>query len=476
MAFLSNPEFPTTAFGEIANAQSTPITQISAQYGFTDKTEIFAGISGANTIIDGQFKCESGTNIDGFAAITTRRQVTYRPGQGVLARFTARFGTPQVGANQLAGLSNNTDGLNFGYVGEDFGIIHDSNGASEIQELTITTPASGAENATVTVDGTGYTVPLTSGSVEDNAIEISESLNSQVLLYDFEAVGEEVIARSLLAAPGGVFGFTSATCVAAWVQQVAGVVSNQDFILQANWNRNTMSTLDPTKGSVYQVQIQGSGFGGLNFFVEDPDTCQMTLVHMIMGCNTSTILSLSHPILRVGWSCSNMGVNTTSVEVFGGSASGFIEGEVVITEPPRSTEQTHSGTTTETVLLSIRSRLVFSNSRNRVETFGIFLTTATDHNKPVIIRMYTGAVLSPPLAYEYVDKDTSSSEISTTQSTVVGGRLLVSVSLSPGGASTIPLKGLIPLIEPGGNITVTSQLTSGASADVSASVIYQEDI
>ena len=171
-----------------------------------------------------------------------------------------------------------------------------------------------------------------------------------------------------------------------------------------------------------------------------------------------------------------MGTNTTSVEVFGGSASGFIEGKVVITEPPRATEADHIATSAESTLLSIRSRLVFSNARNRVETFGVYLTAATDHNKPVTVRIYTEAVVSPPLEYAYIDKDTSASEISTDQSSIVSGRLLVAIVLPPGGADTVPLTGLIPLIEPGGSITVTSELTSGASADVAIALIWQEDI
>ncbi len=472
-----------TAFGEMTISEPTPIAQISAPYGLLEKAQVFSLLGGTGTATNSMFEATSGTNANGFSAVLSRRQVTYRPGQGLLGRFTALFDTPAANNFQQAGLIINTERLGFGYEGTTFGVVFEHDGESEIQELTITTPAAGAESATVTVDGTGFTVPLTAGTVQHNAFEISQSLNTQVTNYAFSSNNDQVVARSLLAEPGGSFAFSSATAVAAWVQVIAGVVNTSDFIAQTNWNIDTRISgdtdinLDPAKGNVYQVQMQYLGFGGIEFYVEDKDSAELVLVHRIKFANANTQTSVGNPTFRVGWLSLNDG-NTTSITVKGGSAGGFIEGMAARTEAPRAQENTAASVPTANPIniLSIRNRIVFGTRRNRAETFGLSLTAATDTTKAAIIEVRSGATIAGDLDFSYIDKTNSTTEVATDGGAVSAGRLIASFIVPSSGGIIANLEELLALLLPGEMLTVSAQITSGAASSVSASLTWQEDI
>ena len=114
----------TTAFGELAVAENTPIIQVSAQYGLTDEVMSIANNGGTTYNGDSLFNTSTGTNPLGLASLNTTRQLAYKPGQGALARFTAIFTTGVPNSLQAAGLINSEDGFAFGYIGTDFGIIY----------------------------------------------------------------------------------------------------------------------------------------------------------------------------------------------------------------------------------------------------------------------------------------------------------------------------------------------------------------
>lgn len=208
-----------TALKELSVAELTPLGQIDSIIGFIDKVARFEVNGGTASDADNMFQCISGTDPDGLASVVTNRQGKVRPGQGILTRNTTVFDTPRAGNIQQTGLISINNRAVFGYNGLDFGISTVVAGKFEIQELAITTPAGGSENATVTVNGIAYTVPLTAGTAEHNAFEIAVSLSAQDPTYTYSNNSINVIARSRLPfTPAGAFAFTSATAVGAWVE------------------------------------------------------------------------------------------------------------------------------------------------------------------------------------------------------------------------------------------------------------------
>ena len=308
MSLKVSPDSAKTAFGELKTESVTPITQVSAQYGLLTGvlTVQDAELSGTNYVEDNKFTCESGIAADGLASITTLRQLSYKAGQGAMARFTALFDTPVDLNTQGAGFITAENSFIFGYAGTNFGIIHAFDGMDELQELTLTI-AAGAENATVTINGNPYIVALSGiGTVQGDAFELSESLNAQVPNYTFTSNNDQVVAQALLPAPQGVFSYSSAgSSVGSWVQIIAGAESTRNFVPQASWNKNTFPDLNPQMGNVYQIQFQYLGFGAISFYVESSITGEFELAHQIEFANNNTTPSVSNPTFRVGWLSSN---------------------------------------------------------------------------------------------------------------------------------------------------------------------------
>jgi len=200
-----------------------------------------------------------------------------------MSLFTALFDTGVALSLQIAGLFSATDALCFGYNGTSFGILHRYGGALEIQEIQITVAASGNETVTLTLDGTIFSIPVTSGTVQHNAYEISEYLVANTSAWKIEQVDDTVIilAQSVGDKTGTFSISSTGDCDGTFTEVLAGAANTEEWVAQANWNRNTVSWLDPQKGNVYKIEFQYLGFGDINFYVEDPATGTFCLVHQI---------------------------------------------------------------------------------------------------------------------------------------------------------------------------------------------------
>ena len=134
---------PLSAFGEMSSIEPTPVTQVMFAYGLNNQMTV-QYISGSGTITAPPPLLVVSTGIStGNSICQTIGRLTYRAGQGGLARFTAIFTTGVVNTTQIAGIGNSftvlptapiypTNGFFFGYVGTLFGIIYYNNNTSGI--------------------------------------------------------------------------------------------------------------------------------------------------------------------------------------------------------------------------------------------------------------------------------------------------------------------------------------------------------
>jgi len=479
-------ELALTAFGSLRAEPDFAVIQINAQYGILGQvlTLTDTALSGTNTVVNSLFTCQSRTTANGLASITTIRPISVRAGQGLLARIEALFTTGVANSLQSAGLLTAQNSYSFGFVGTAYGITYGHDGISESQELTVTTPAAGAETATVTVDGDPFSVPLTAGTVQHNALEIASSLNTQVVDYDFSSNDDQVVAQSLLSGPQGSFSFTSSTAVAAWVQIVAGVAQIVTFVPQASWNIDTRLTgtaadiLDPTKLNPYQIQIN-SNSGAVNFFVEDNDTGLPIAVHQIKAANLNTLPNVTTSIFRLGWLAKSLG-STTNLTCAGSTASAFIEGRSRRGHTTRSDSNNQlSIGTTLTNIISFRNRIAFNGKSNLIEIFPTLLSVSSQANKSTFFLFLLNPVFGGDLDFSYIDKDTSVMEVAIDSVTVSGGIEVGSLTIAPGGSGALKINQSVNqdiLILPNNLITVAAFVTSGAGGDMQAALIWQEDI
>lgn len=479
---------PLTAFGELKAESVTPITQISAEYGLLGQvlTISDSAASGVNSVINNKFNCQTGTSATGLASITSLRQLSYKSGQGAIGRSSAIF-SPGVALNQqVTGLISAENIFGFGFNGVEFGIIHAHDGESESQELTITTPATGSETATVTVNGTGFSVPITAGTIQHNAFEISNSLNTQVSNYTFSSNDDQVVAQARIPGAQGAFSFSSSTAIAAWVQVTSGIEPTIDFIDQNDWNVDTRLSgdsddiLDPLKGNVYQIQYQYLGFGAIKFFIEDNKTGDIMLVHVIRYANKNVKTSVTNPSFRVGWLTRNIG-NTTNVTISGGSAGAFIEGNIRRSTPPRAeTSAQLSVGSVLTNIITFRNRIHFGGKVNRVEILPLLATMSTQTNKSAFFEIRANPTFSGgDLDFSYTDKDNSVMEIATDPVAVSGGILIAAKTVVAGSSEDLVFNTQSEQIFaalPGNTFTIAARVSSGAAADMQATGTWVEDI
>ena len=479
-------ELSLTAYDQLRSTEDTTLAQINATYGLLDLTLTVtdSAASGTTTVANDLFTCQTGTSATGLASILTLSQSKTRPGQGADHIIDAVFSPGVADSQQAAGLITSENSYVFALLGTAFGVATTHGGISEEQELTITTPAAGAETASITIDGNIFSVPLTAGTVQHNAFEIANSLESQVVNYDFTSNDDQVVAQSLLSGPQGAFAFSSATAVAAWVQDHAGVSAILDFIPQTSWNADTRLSgsvadiLDPLKGNVYRIQL-GSNFGAVNFFIQDNDTGLMVLVHQIKNANKNILPNVTNQTFRLGWLSQNLG-NTTNVTVSGNSAGAFLEGKIKRSTPPRTeiNEQLAIGIVL-TNIITFRPRIHFGGKVNRAAVIPTQVSLSTQTNKSAFFEIVANPTFGGDLDFSYVDKDNSIMEFATDSVSVTGGRLLGGKTVVSGSSETIEfnstdLREFIAL--PGQVFSIASRVSSGAAADMQALASWLEDL
>lgn len=474
---------PLTGFGQVAVAEETPQVQIEAIYGLTDEHETFSATGGSATASSGLFVCQTGTSVGGYGVIRSLRDARYRPGQSTVARFTASFTTGIALSVQGAGLFTAENDLIFGYNGADFGIRRRTGGFLEIQRLTISAAATGAETLVVTLDGTATNVSLTSGTTAHNAWQVA---NTSFTGWNAYANGSTVtFVATAYGDKTGAFTATSAgTAAGSFAEVRAGASPSDNWTAQTSWNENTCSTwLDPTKLNVYEIVFQYLGAGQLEFRVEDPASGRMVTVHRIKYTNSATTPSIANPTFKIGWFAASLGSSGTNLAVKGASAMVGTQGKIVHFRKPRAlqSEKTSIGATLTNVL-TIRNRATFNNVINYREIWPLHLSIGFDGtgSAPCALQVLIGATLpgsggaSDEPNFTYRDQTNSCVEYDTSAETVTGGTLVAGASTEKNGSIDIHLDDLDIYLSRGETITIAVNTSTG-SVTANATLMWYED-
>lgn len=469
-----------SAFGEQLVAELEPFIQATANYNLVPSNfREFSATGGTTGASGGMFFAQTGTSVGGYGAIQSFRSLNYKAGQGGMARFTALFTTGVANSWQGVGLISVGDELSFGYNGATFGIWYRHNGEPEIRTVTVTGAAGGSENLTLTLNGTGFTVPLTAGTTAHNAWEIADWINGDATasaLWHADNVDSTVILAALSdGAKSGSYSFSSSTATGTIAQTTAGVTKTSDHIAQTDWNINTFADLDPTKGNVYQVEYQYLGFGAITFSVEDGESGAFVEVHRIRYPNTATAPSLGNPSLRLGIYAVSLG-STTDLTVKSASMAGYIQGTAAKTRNPRAVDHTQSlSNGAETTLIALRNRKTYNGKFNQVEIAPELLSIANEGSKNVKVKVR--ASTDPGVELLYTAAGTNLvSDVATDARTFSAGRVLVSAVVAGGQNAVIDLTKFKIRMPPTLNLIVTGFKSSGAAADVTTSLTYYEDL
>lgn len=421
------------------------------------------------------FTCTTGTGVGGYGAFQSFRSMNHKPGVSAMVRFGAYFVNSVATSWQGAGLLNIGDEASFGYNGTEFGIWHRRNGLAEVRVITVSGASSGSENLTLTLNGVDYTIPLTSGTTAHNAYEIANWLENNQSVWSADQVDSTaVISAKSDGAKSGVFTFSSGTATGSISQTTAGVTKTSVFVAQSSWNQNTAGFLDPSKGNIYQIVYKNSGFGGIFYYIDNPENGTPLLVHFIKFQNANTDLVFGNASMHVGGYCVSLG-STTNLTVKVASVSAFLQGMVQKTRNPRAFVNTQTVSTSYTNILTLRNRTTYNGYINQVEVEPVSLTLSSESPKNVAIEIR--ATANPNVEQNFTAAGTNLiTDVDITSVTITGGRLLGAYTVSPAGNITIDLTKLQIRLPPTLNFVIQARVTGGASSPVTAALVWYEDL
>lgn len=463
-----------SAFGDNMCESMQPITQFSAVYGLNGDTETFEATGGTADTADGMFQCNITNAIGSYSVIRSEKSVVYREGQGLMCRFTSIFDSNAVANSlQIAGFFNLTDTVCFGYRGADFGIIFDTFGEPEIRDLTITSAGNGT--LTLTLDGTAYNIPVTSGSIQHNVYEIETWLNANQTVWTAQQDGDRVIFQARdTSARTGTYSVSGAGSFAGTFSQLeAGAAKNETEVLRANWDYDP-PWFDPDTPNVYMIKVSYLGFGPIKFFIMNNTTGEYELVHTLKFIGTATKPSLSKRALKVGWACASLG-STTALSLKGASAGVFIEGDSKVFGEGHSISGTNSSVgNTYVSVVSVRTKVVFKNKVMLGRLVPLRVTIANDAGKPVEFIIVKNANFGETDFSSHLDDSIAQENFS--QNTIIAPYDEIEGGvLSAGGSATINLDDLDLDLQLNDTLTVFARKTSGTNPSVTARITWKED-
>lgn len=486
---------PIGAFGDIKVTTDNPLIQIDAIYGINTKQVVASTVApGTATASGGSFICSTGGL--GFGALQSRVRARYRAGQGIVARFTARFPAPLPSSILVAGIGHAEDGFYVGYNGSSLGILHSRGGLRTLQEITITAGATVAGN--ITLNGQAYAV-TNSASILRTAYELQQGMLAVPLTnYGFPSLITsggttrlQFVSNSAvnLAAITFAAGATNATATVAITR--AGAAAVDTWVPQASWNGDRLDgtgtsgvLIDPTKFQVWQIDIQYLGAGGVTFSCEvdvPGNNKTFEVVHEFRFPNTLTSSSLRIPSFPITFAAYSTGaVAATSVESC--SAAVFLQGPHIETGNRGCEWGSKAGyaATTYIPFFTLQNPKVFAGQVNQCEIVLESCYFAVDHNNPVIFVILYNATLSGNVSFVPYDLSTMLAYIDTaaTGASVAARNQVVFAGMTgPGGQGYANFtNGNGITMQPGETLTFASYSLSGAVAFGAMSVVWREDV
>lgn len=484
---------PRLPFGAIHTEKLTPVFQTDAVYGVNSGlVEATTNSSGTATASDSSFVTTTGTSVGGYGVIQSRKRLRYRPGQGVVGRFTASFTAGVASSYQVAGFGHAGDGVYFGYNGTSYGLLYSSRGEREVRTLTITTASSTTENITVQLNGTNNTIAVTnSANIQRTVYEISQGTYSGWKAYPVGAT--VVFVRSNAGTATGSYSITATTAVGTFAQTKAGVAATDTWVPQASWNgADTLNgsgpsgvTLDPTKMNVYQVGVQYLGAGAITFQIEaassNSNNAEWATVHTIKLPNTLTATSFGNPSFPFTMAAYSLG-STTDLTVKSGSFAGFIEGGKMLhgNRFCYFNSITTVGAANLQALFTIQNARYYGGRTNQSVVNLQSVGGALKHTSPCTLYVIKNATLAgnPNFASFATNSCTTYDTTATTCTYTTNDQVIwvgqlgdtgdIDHHFSNGGLEEVTL-------QPGESITLAARASTGTPSYVNGSIVTRED-
>ena len=420
---------PLNPFGSVHTENQLPIFQTDAVYGINAQEAVPttglgydpgvappAANSGSVTAANNLFTCATGTTAYSFGTLQSRKRLRYRPGQGVIGRFTALWSAPVASSTVVAGYGSGESGFFFGYSGTTFGILHSTGNVREIQTFTVSANTSTGGSATFTLADKQIVVTLATAATTTLT---ANNIAAQTFPgWSVEARGATVVfLANSVGNKTGTFSITLGTAVGtagSFAETLAGSSNADTFIAQADWNGDKCDgtgasgfILDPTKGNLFQIGIAYLGFGPIVFSImqtsSDGNNADYAVVHTINIPNSRTSVHSNQPSFPFTMAAYSAG-STTDVSISVGSFAGFTEGQKKLTGPRMTyfnTAAVTSSTSAYIPIFSVRNDFVYATRANQaiVNLLSVGGSANGNANSSTLFVMIRNATLTGPVSW-----------------------------------------------------------------------------
>jgi hypothetical protein len=239
-------------------------------------------------------------------------------------------------------------------------------------------------------------------------------------------------------------------------------------------------TLDPTKGNVYSITYDSTGFGGVSFSIASCPAAsapEPVTAHRIAFGNTVTVVGVRNFAGPLITQVRNT-TNTTALSARVASLSAFTDGV------PRFVGALRCSDVTKTVqgavmfpLMTISNKTSFQSITNCLSVYLRQLTTGCDGSKGnVIVTLYDNCTLTDA-AFADISTSNSTVQVDTAATSFTGGTALLSFVIFNKGDQSIDLSTYDLSVSPGSSITVAAKCsTTSVSNVVSLALAWYEDV
>ena len=460
-----------SAFGENIAIPVNPVFQLDGLYGldpqqFETFTGTFTGNPGTATTTGTMMQVTTDANgIGSYGVIRSLRAVRYRPGQGAMGRFTAKFSPGVALYTQRAGFFTQEQAVQVGYDGESFGVLRQNGGKAHIEILTVT--ATATETVQVELDGVSTGVSIISTDTnQEAAIKIADAFAGNTS-WIVETYDDKVCFLATSVGPkAGAFSYTGTS--ATLTTQQTGVAHTDLWTPQAEFNQDTLDgngpsgvTIDPQKLNVYQINFRWLGAGEIRYAIENPINGDMIFFHHEHYSNRNTDVHIDNPSLKIGYVAASLGGDGTSIVVEGASMMGAIEGLINTTKLPTAIfADTGSGQNfaqnTWHHALTINNNVVFTGKINTREILLKNINAAFTGTGPVTVALILNPTgLATTREFSSINEYSSVSTSNTNSVVTLGDqRLMYIFDVEAGGSGTQVLEDLRIAIPPGNEVSV----------------------
>ena len=483
LASLANdgPAAALSAFGEPIAVPIIPIIQLDGLYGLDPyEFETFTFGTGSSTTNGQLIQAQTGTGAYGYGVVRSNRVARYRPGQGMMARFTAMFENPQAGVTLRAGLFAQEQALQFGYdsATNKFGIMVANGGKAHIEKLIVT--AGGTGNVTITLNGVATVVAISSTNTTTVAAQIAAATFTG---WTTEQIDNEVrFLSNSLGTLAGAFTVTgTGTYTISAVQ--TGVAQTESWTYQEDWSVDKLDgtgvsgiTMDWSKLNVFQIDFRWLGIGELRWAVENPDTGDLMFVHHSHYANRQTQVHIDNPCFKIGYVAANLSADTkTNARCAGASMMVAIEGfqnDNAFTTGWPSGEKTSLGATTTTAhqIISYKNRLIYKDKVNLRLMKLRSLSVSFQGNDPATVFLFLDADKDTIHQWQRINTWSSVAyDVAAGSITIANYKPVACFTLPINGSDTFNLENLDLSVPPGSRLCIgmqSGQVMSGVRASM----------